>query len=353
MELAYKYSYIGKTMCLAVFYLPIFPLGVVIAFLGLFLMYLIEKYNVLYHYRRPEKIDGRITREYISTFRLIIFIYAISVYVFLGGIYEEEIRWELIAIVVFGILLIVPYGSLLSKVGMFQVSSFSNDKYQDLYFEMGMNYAMANPLTKTKGFETYLDKLREKNMITEEEYTEHIVKIHSTPSDILELYYKKKYGKLRKNKNMFKGLLKISTYNQGKTLKNDKNYLKKFGIGVNRNKIFGVNFDLKIPYKSQVAKGLAKIINLNIPSNNAENLMSNLNDIEMNLQDKPHNNLNNLIIGSEVKAIPNSDYDVNIRKNNLANIIVNAEKHILTPLSLDKNRKQAETTQIKELPLYS
>lgn len=348
MELAYKYSYIGKTICLAVFYLPIFPLGVVIAFFGLFIMYLIEKYNVLYHYKRPEKIDGQITRAYISTFRVVIFIYAISVYVFLGNIYENETKWELIAIILFGILVLLPYGSLLVKVGMFQVSTFSNDKYEDLYFEMGMNYAMANPLTKTKGFETYLDRLRQKNMITDDEYTEHIRKIQTAPSDIIELYYKKKYGKLKKTKNIFKGLLKNSDYTQGKNLKNDKNYLKRLGTGANKNQIFGINFDSKPSNKNPI-KGFGGIVK--IQSSYPEKTTSNLNYDNLN-NVKAENNVN---LRGEVKEQNNSNYEVKVNKDNSNNdkYVMNHQIDNETPYELQGNHNNQNFENMKnDAPYY-
>ena len=253
-------------MAISVFYLPILPLGVVIAFCGLFIMYWVEKYNILYHYKRPEKIDGQITRAYIGYFRIFIFIYAISIYIFLGDIFPNQTDFSLVGIVLFGVLVILPYGSFLKKVGFFQVSAFTNDKYEDLYFEMGMNYEMANPLTKQKGFERYLDRLKEKNIINDEEYFDHMKRIKSAPSDILELYYKKKYGKQKgKRINLFKGLLKNMVYDQGENQKNHKDYLKMFG---NKNNFFGMNLggnaeggeqgEDKKPKKKLNFKGLLK-----------------------------------------------------------------------------------------------
>ena len=37
MDLSFKYSYIGKTICLVVFYVPIIPICVPIAFVGIFI----------------------------------------------------------------------------------------------------------------------------------------------------------------------------------------------------------------------------------------------------------------------------------------------------------------------------
>ena len=66
--------------------MPIMPIGCVLSFFGLIAMYFIEKLNVLNYYRRPEKIDGQISLEYVKLFRYVIFIYAVGVYIFLDDI---------------------------------------------------------------------------------------------------------------------------------------------------------------------------------------------------------------------------------------------------------------------------
>lgn len=215
MELSYKYSYMGSTILITVFYLPILPLSCVFSFFGLFLMYFIEKYNVLNVYKRPEKIDGRITRTYVDFFRLTIFVYALSNYIFNGQISYGNASFDLIALILFASLIIVPVGYLLRKLRFIEEFDLANDDYEDLYFELGINYEMSNPITKEKGFEKYLCSLYEKGLITDKEYQENSKKIKTAPSDIIELYYQKKYGKLiEKNakKKLISGLKKHDNY---------------------------------------------------------------------------------------------------------------------------------------------
>lgn len=361
MELAFKYSYIGKTIALAVFYVPIFPLGVVIAFFGLFIMYFIEKYNVLYHYKRPERIDGQITRAYINLYRVVIFIYAISNYVFLGGIYKSETEWELIAIILFGVLILLPYGSLLKKVGFFQVSSFTDDKYEDLYFEMGMNYAMANPLTKNKGFEKYLDRLLERKMISKPEYVDHLKRIQSTPSDIIELYYKKKYGKEKKGMNLMKGLLKTAKYDQGSSLKNKKNYIKRFNTNkkINANNLFGINFEKeekKQEYQKEHrndtdnnnSKGgfMKKVVDKlkNFGNNNDQNNDQNNDNSNNNNNNNEHNNENNHNYNNNDQNLDN--YYQNQQNNPNFRIMFdnknNNNENVINNINNNENEKEKE-----------
>ena len=68
MNIAEKYSYIFKTLLISFFYIPIFPLGVIISILGLFLGYFLEKYNFCNIYKRPEMLDGQLCKTYINFF---------------------------------------------------------------------------------------------------------------------------------------------------------------------------------------------------------------------------------------------------------------------------------------------
>lgn len=208
MDLSFKYSYIGKTICLVVFYLPIIPICVPIAFVGIFLLYIVEKYNIISHYKRPQRINGNITKFYLGVFKFFIFIYSISNYVFLKDIYIHEPRWELIAIIIFGSLVIIPVGTITKLCSCLNTAGFTNEEYDKNYFEIGLTYEMSNPLTKYKGFERYLDKLKEKEIVNEDEYRELLKKIKTDPSDIVEMYFKKKYEKTD-NKNGLKLLKNI------------------------------------------------------------------------------------------------------------------------------------------------
>lgn len=243
MALSYKYAYMGTTILITVFYIPILPLGVVLSFVGMLLMYFVEKYNVLNMYKRPEKIDGRITRTYIDFFRAIIFVYAISSYIFFGGLYKNQVKFELISLIIFSILLVFPLGIIMRKIQFIKDQESSNDDYDDCYFELGFNYEMANPLTKNKGFEKYLCKLLEAKMINENEYQENIVKIKNNPSDIIELFYKKKYGKSKIKKGLFKGLLQNKQlYSRKEEDKSTNSFVKRVSLQKEltvKKKLFG------------------------------------------------------------------------------------------------------------------
>lgn len=272
MALSYKYAYMGTTILITVFYIPILPLGVVLSFVGMLLMYFVEKYNVLNMYKRPEKIDGRITRTYIDFFRAIIFVYAISSYIFFGGLYKNQVKFELISLIIFSILLVFPLGIIMRKIQFIKDQESSNDDYDDCYFELGFNYEMANPLTKNKGFEKYLCKLLEAKMINENEYQENIVKIKTNPSDIIELFYKKKYGKSKIKKGLFKGLFQNKElYSRKEEDKSTNPFVKRVSLQKEltvKKKLFGgkkgkTNNNL-------VGNGVSPFTALNVVSNQLE-----------------------------------------------------------------------------------
>lgn len=266
--LSFKYAYITKTIALVVFYLPILPLGAIISFGGLLLLYLIEKFNILTFYKRPEKIDGTITLTYVKLFRYIIFVYALSVYLFVGDIYkkQKDIEWELIGLVLFAVLAILPVNSVFKFLTFLDISDNITKSYEDVYFEIGMNYEMANPLSKHKGFQKYLDKLYKQGIVSQEEYDDLIAKIQTDPSDVIEAYYQKKYSKNNKmksakSKNLFKGLLKNKNYNTDYIKKEDALTSK----SNNKGNIIGLN----------LIKGLNKEDDLssqmNLKNNNNDN----------------------------------------------------------------------------------
>jgi hypothetical protein len=296
MALSYKYAYMGTTVLITVFYIPILPLGVVLSFIGMLLMYFVEKFNVLNMYKRPEKIDGRITRTYVDFFRGIIFVYAISSFIFFGGIYKNQVQFELISLIIFSVLLVFPLGIIMRKLELIKDQESSNDDYDDCYFELGFNYEMANPLTKNKGFEKYLSKLLEAKMISDSEYRENIVKIKTNPSDIIELFYKKKYGKTKtKNNNLFKGLLQNKEiYSRKEEDKSNNQFVKRVSL----------QKELAIKKKKKLfgKKGKVNAIGLGIGSNPT---ISALNVVSNQLEN-PNKTFSNKSFNKEKENLDNS-----------------------------------------------
>jgi hypothetical protein len=81
-----KFSHICNLVLLSLFFLPIFPAGPLLSIFGLFLTYLVEKFNILRKYRRPNMGEGSLVKFLLYEFKIFIFIYSVSAYLtFLDG----------------------------------------------------------------------------------------------------------------------------------------------------------------------------------------------------------------------------------------------------------------------------
>ena len=170
IDLAYKYSYIAKTLLMTFFYLPLFPLGIVFSICGLFLGFYLEKYNIGHRYKRPEMMNETICKFYAHFFEVNFLVLALGDYIFLQEKYRID-YWPFINLAIFFILLIIPYGEYLSFnfIGKNQ-SQIINKNYDDVFFTFYNDYERINPFTRKMGTINYLKRLREKDYITEEEF---------------------------------------------------------------------------------------------------------------------------------------------------------------------------------------
>ena len=169
MNVAAKYSYIGKTLLMSFLYVPIFPLGLGISLLGFILGYWLEKYNFANMYKKPEMLNRQITEFYSNYFVLVFFVYGISDYIFLHDAYEKR-TWPLVNIIVFGVLIILPYNQLLKIDYLkFEESQIHEKEYKDKYVDFLNDYERANPMTKKEGEIRYLEQLEKKHKINKKE----------------------------------------------------------------------------------------------------------------------------------------------------------------------------------------
>jgi len=193
MKISAKYSYIAKTLLMSFLYIPIFPLGLIISFLGLLLGYWLEKFNFANMYKKPEMLNRQLAEFYVSYFILVFFAYGVGDYLFLKDVYDSKI-WSLINIIAFGILIIIPYHRLLSKE-YFDVeeSELNKRKFNDAYLSFRLDYERANPMTKKEGTINYINKLRNENRIDEQTYRKQLEDINNANNaNLMDLYYKQR-----------------------------------------------------------------------------------------------------------------------------------------------------------------
>ena len=208
MNVSAKYSYIFKTLLMSFLYIPIFPLGVAISFIGFAIAYWLEKINFAYYYKKPEMLNRYLCEFYTSYFVVVLFAYGVGDYIFMHDAYDTK-TWSLLNIVVFGVLIIIPYNKLLSQDYIkFSDSQLYSNTYDQSYPNFNMDYERANPMTKQEGVMRYETARKERGLITNEEYQQNIKVVQNR--DIMAGYFNRprNYGRgfmgpQQINNNMF------------------------------------------------------------------------------------------------------------------------------------------------------
>ena len=196
MNVSVKYSYIFKTLLMSFLFIPIFPLGLAISFVGFIFAYWVEKYNFANIYKKPEMLNKSIVEAYVNFFVLVLFAYGIGDYIFLSDAYDTRL-WSLLNIIVFGVLIIIPYHQLLSH-DFLEVDEFAlyKNNYNDIYYMFNSDYERANPMTKIEGMKRYNKELLDRGIINQEDYNSIVSSLDSV--DFMEIYYRQRKGSKRR-----------------------------------------------------------------------------------------------------------------------------------------------------------
>ena len=131
INLAYKYSYLSKTLLMTFFYLPLFPLGIAFSMCGFILGFYLEKFNMGHRYKRPQMMNKTICKFYTNFFEVNFLMLVLGDYIFLRAKYMTN-YWTYINLVIFLILLILPFGHYLkfNFLGINQSYVLDKDKEQ-------------------------------------------------------------------------------------------------------------------------------------------------------------------------------------------------------------------------------
>ena len=148
MNIAEKHSYIFKTLLISFFYISIFPLGLLISFLGLLLGYHLEKFNFCHMYKRPEMLNDQLCKIYINVFITVLFVSGIGDYIFKYDVYHNSV-WSIINIIVFGVLIIIPYQYLINFIirDYIHLKKYNHDYLQNnqkIFFQVFENMLVEN-----------------------------------------------------------------------------------------------------------------------------------------------------------------------------------------------------------------
>jgi hypothetical protein len=180
LDICFKYSYITNVFLISLFYMSIFPIGMIFGFVALILAYFSE-FCYMGLYKRPEILNASLCRFYVSNFRWVIFIFALGNYIFLGKINKKQREnWSLINLIVFFVICIIPYQSL--KINPYGESEGEHkyDTYKANFIYFSTDYEKLNPFTRIKGFTKYLNKIIGDGIIDPVEGKRLLYNLHNT-----------------------------------------------------------------------------------------------------------------------------------------------------------------------------
>ena len=146
------------------------------------------------------------------------FFYSVGDYIFLSDIYKTK-GWSLANIIIFGLLIVVPYQLVLNYdfIG-FKELEINSLTYDEAYLEFYTDYERANPMTKKDGMTNYIKKLFEHGKINKKSKDNFLKNIENI--NLMKVYYENRQNvnllKIQKNLTPIQELKKI---NKRKTYK--------------------------------------------------------------------------------------------------------------------------------------
>ena len=187
MNIAEKYAHIARTLLMTFLYISIFPFGVLISLGGLILCFLLEKYNYINNYKRPEVLNNTLFFYYLENYVFILFFLGFGDYLFLSDVFNNK-GWSLVNIVFLAALIIIPYSYFLKQdfIG-FKESEINKNTYEDAYLDFIKNYDRINPMTSAEGTKNYIEELYKKGYISKEQRDQNIKDFSKI--NLMEIYY--------------------------------------------------------------------------------------------------------------------------------------------------------------------
>ena len=165
MDICSKYSYISNAILIPLFFMSIFPIGMIFGFAGLLFAYISEFFYVGM-YKRPEVLNAKLCKIFISKFKWAIFIFALGNYIFLSPISKSHrLNWSLINLILFFVLSLIPYETIkVNTIGISE-SDWKRDTYEDSYIFFSTDYEKLCPFTRKEAYTKYFTKLIKDNII--------------------------------------------------------------------------------------------------------------------------------------------------------------------------------------------
>ncbi len=169
MDICAKYSYINNVFLTSLFYMSVFPIGMIFGFGALILTYISEFFYIGL-YKRPEVLNSSLCRFYVSNFKWSIFIFAIGNYIFLAPINKDQrTSWSLINLIVFFVLCLIPYQAIKFKTLGESEGKVKLETYEENYYFFSTDYEKLNPFTRKQAYVKYFTRLIDDKIIDPKE----------------------------------------------------------------------------------------------------------------------------------------------------------------------------------------
>ena len=305
MDIACKYSYISKTLFMTTFYLPIFPLGVLISLIGLLLAYFLEKYNFTHKYKRPEMLNEKLGEIHFNFFISVQIVYSIGNYVFMKDLLKND-NWKIVNIILFCILIIIPYTKPIAYYFNYSKDfNVDSQTFNDIYFSFYNDYQRQNPFTKKEGLFFYINELKNKGYVSNFLYEIMVKNIERL--NIMSIYYNASL-----NRNLRESRTILNKNKKRCNIQEFKDNLKKM-ISEKENKI-------------KALKESINIQNSKLSKLKSGNYAFDKNEIEEKLDLEEDKTTSNKIINIDKNDLFVSDYKIPLLVNigleidNLANM---------------------------------
>ena len=180
MDICFKYSYISNVFLISLFYMSIFPIGMIFGFVALIIAY-ISEFIYIGFYKRPEILNSQLCRFYVSNFKWAIFIFALGNYIFLSPLNKNQrVNWSLINLIVFLVICLIPYQAFkINPIGDSE-GEHKFDTYDNNFIYFSTDYEKLNPFTRKKAYTKYFQRIIDGKIIDPIEGNRLINKVQNT-----------------------------------------------------------------------------------------------------------------------------------------------------------------------------
>ena len=261
MSLCYKYSFYSNVVLTSFFYMSILPLGIVFSIFGLTIAYFLEIAHLQF-YKRPEILNSKLCKHFISHFNVAIAMFALGNFIFLRNAEKNfSPNWNLINIILFFVIIIIPYHSLKINLLGIKEGEITKGSYDEYELMFPTDYEKQNPLTKKAAMIRYFKKLRQMNEIDDIQ-SKFLINSMNKESSMINYY--------KTSRNVGNILNYYEFQNQFVRFKKKAKYVKERKM--KKRKIN--NYDIFVNKKAQERR--ATIISMNLNASNRHNINANI-----------------------------------------------------------------------------